>query len=90
MTELFKFDEIVKRLSGFLNKTKKLKKVIKSVVIAWTVFTVVAAIWELIPKNEKLPEIDAQELINAVSTENECQTAENEASREEKIQTAEV
>ena len=96
MNGFFKFDEIAKRLSKLFQGTKKLKRIIKSVMIGWTVFIVVATIWELIPKGEKLPEADAKELIDAVSAEKEnaqesvTEDVQNSGLREKNIQTADV
>lgn len=65
MKDFLKLDVIIQRLSKRLKGKYKLARIIKSVSFAWFVFTVVATVWSLIPKEEKLPEVDGEALIAA-------------------------
>lgn len=65
MKDFLKLDIIVQRISKKLKGKYKITKLIKSISFAWFIFTVVATVWSLIPKEEKMPEVDAAELLAA-------------------------
>ena len=71
MREFLKLDVVMQKISKLIKTGNKAKKVISAVVFSWTVFNVIAAMWALIPKFEKLKEVDGQELIDALTTETE-------------------
>lgn len=83
MKDFFKLDNIIQTLSQKLKCKNKLSKLIKSVSFAWFMFTVIATIWSLIPKEEKLPEVDGNELLAAREQE---KTAETEVESEAEAQ----
>lgn len=65
MKDFLKLDIIVQRISKKLKGKYKITKLIKSISFAWFIFTVVATVWSLIPKEEKMPEVDGAELLAA-------------------------
>ncbi|MGN1349222.1 MAG: hypothetical protein ACI4VI_09785 [Acutalibacteraceae bacterium] len=69
MREFLKLDVIMQRLSKLMKKGNKAKKVIKAFTISWTLFNIIAVIWSLIPKTDKLDEVDAEQLILACSND---------------------
>lgn len=69
MREFLKLDVIMQRLSKLMKKGNKAKNVIKAFTISWTLFNIIAVIWSLVPKTDKLDEVDAEELILACSND---------------------
>lgn len=69
MREFLKLDVIMQRLSKLMKKGNKAKNVIKAFTISWTLFNIIAVIWSLMPKTDKLDEVDAEELILACSND---------------------
>lgn len=67
MRELFKLDAVMQRISALLKKGNKVKEIIKIFAFTWTVFNVIAVIWSFVPKYEKMSEVEAQELIEALT-----------------------
>lgn len=65
MKDFLKLDVIVQRIAKKLKGKYKIAKLIKSISFAWFIFTVVATVWSLIPKEEKMPEVDGAELLAA-------------------------
>ncbi len=65
MKDFLKLDVIIQKVSKKLKGKYKLSRLIKSVSFAWFVFTVVATVWSLIPKEEKIPEVDGEKFLNA-------------------------
>ena len=65
MKDFLRFDVIVQNLAKKLKGKNKIAKLIKSVSFAWFIFTIVATVWSLIPKEEKMPEVDGAELLAA-------------------------
>lgn len=65
MKDFFRLDVIVQNLAKKLKGKNKITKLIKSVSFAWFIFTIVATVWSLIPKEEKMPEVDGAELLAA-------------------------
>lgn len=63
-----KLDIIMQKISKLLKTGNKAKNIISAVLFAWTFFKVMATIWSLLPKYEKLDEVDADELIEALTT----------------------
>lgn len=76
MKDFLKLDVIIQRISKRLNGKYKIAKIIKSVSFAWFIFTVIATVWSLIPKDEKLPEVDGNELLAAQEKEAEPEATE--------------
>ena len=83
MKDFFRLDNIIQSLAKKLKGKNKISKLIKSVSFAWFVFTVVATVWSLIPKEEKMPEVDGARLLEA--QEEEASQEENGLSRETAI-----
>ena len=74
MRELLRLDAVAEKIRHLLKKGNKAAKIIKSVTLAWTLFNVISAIWVLIPKEDKFPEVDADELLEAVTeAKNGCE-----------------
>lgn len=71
MRELVKLDVIMQKVSKLLKSGNKVKRVIKAVTFGWTLFNVIAVIWSLVPKTDKLDEVNADELIDALTPEEE-------------------
>lgn len=69
MREFLKLDVIMQRLSKLMKKGNKAKNVIKAFTISWTLFNIIAVIWSLMPKTDKLDEVDAEQLILACSND---------------------
>lgn len=69
MREFLKLDVLMQRLSKLMKKGNKAKNVIKAFTISWTLFNIIAVIWSLMPKTDKLDEVDAEELILACSND---------------------
>lgn len=67
MREFLKLDVIFKKISKTIKSGNKAKKIISAISFVWTVFNVVAVIWTLIPKNEKLSGVDGDELAAVIS-----------------------
>ncbi len=65
MKDFLRLDVIVQNLAKKLKGKNKIAKLIKSVSFAWFIFTIVATVWSLIPKEEKMPEVDGAELLAA-------------------------
>lgn len=65
MKDFLRLDVIVQNLAKKLKGKNKITKLIKSVSFAWFIFTIVATVWSLIPKEEKMPEVDGAELLAA-------------------------
>ena len=74
MRELLRLDAVAEKIRHLLKRGNKAAKVIKSVTLAWTLFNVISAIWALIPKEDKFPEVDADELLEAIAeTKSVCE-----------------
>lgn len=69
MRELVKLDVIMQKVSKLLKSGNKVKRVIKAVTFGWTLFNVIAVIWSLVPRTDKLDEVNADELIDALTPE---------------------
>lgn len=69
MRELVKLDVIMQKVSKLLKSGNKAKRIIKAVTFGWTLFNVIAVIWSLVPKTDKLDEVNADELIDALTPE---------------------
>ena len=78
MKDFFRLDVIVQNLAKKLKGKNKITKLIKSVSFAWFIFTIVATVWSLIPKEEKMPEVDGAELLAA----QEKQASESESAEQ--------
>lgn len=71
MRDFLKLDVIMQKVSKLLKTGNKAKKIVSAILFSWTFFKVVATIWSLLPKYEKLDEVDADKLIEALSCEEE-------------------
>ena len=78
MNKIINFDEIIRIASKLSKKGAKAKKIIKAVTFAWTLFNVIAVIWSLIPKQEKLSDVSGEALIEAVGAQGEEEQEMNE------------
>ena len=67
MRELLRLDAVAEKIRHMLKKGNRAAKIIKSVTLAWTLFNILAAVWSLIPKEDSIPEVDADELLEAVT-----------------------
>ena len=65
MKDFLRLDVIVQNLAKKLKGKNKVSKLIKSISFAWFIFTIVATVWSLIPKEEKMPEVDGTEFLAA-------------------------
>ena len=74
MRELLRLDAVAEKIKHLLKRGNKAAKVIKAVTLGWTVFNVLAAVWALIPKADSFPEVDADELLEAIAeTKSVCE-----------------
>lgn len=67
MREFFKLDAVMQRISHILKKGNKVKQLIKVFAFSWTAFNVIAVLWSLVPKYEKISEAEAEKLIEALT-----------------------
>ena len=67
MRELLKIDVAAEKISRLFKDGRKITRIVKTIAFVWTVFNIIAVIWSLIPKSEKLGEVSGDELINAVN-----------------------
>ena len=81
MKDFFRLDVIVQNLAKKLKGKNKITNLIKSVSFAWFIFTIVATVWSLIPKEEKMPEVDGAELLAA----QEKQASESENAEQPEV-----
>lgn len=79
MKDFLKLDVIVQRISKKLKGKHKITKLIKSISFAWFIFTIVATVWSLIPKEEKMPEVDGAELLAAQLEKESAKLEETES-----------
>ncbi len=79
MKDFLKLDVIVQRISKKLKGKHKITKLIKSISFAWFIFTIVATVWSLIPKEEKMPEVDGAELLAAQLEKESAKLEESES-----------
>ncbi len=80
MKDFLRLDVIMQKVSKKLKGKYKISRLIKSISFAWFVFTVIATVWSLIPKEEKLPEVDGEKLLTT-----QLEKAEEDLSEDEPI-----
>lgn len=83
MKELINIEALTGRISKLVKNGNRIKKIVKAVSISWTVFSVLAAIWALIPKEEKITGVDTQALIDSLS-ENSADKSETDSTASDK------
>lgn len=67
MREFLKLDAVMQKVSKLIKNGGRIKKMIKVVTFGWTLFNVIAVIWSLVPKHEKISEAEAEKLIEALT-----------------------
>lgn len=78
MKELINVHALTAYLKKHAHDGTKLLKAAKIISLAWTLFTVIATVWSLIPKEDKLDEVDPDVLIKEATANTESQIAEGE------------
>ncbi len=82
MNEIINFDALTSYFKKHAKKGTKLQKIARTASFLWTLFAIIATVWSLIPKEEKLTGVDAQTIIDETSA-GESDTAEIAAEQAE-------
>ncbi len=70
MNEIINFDALTSYFKKHAKKGTKLQKIARTASFLWTLFAIIATVWSLIPKEEKLTGVDAETLIDETSAKN--------------------